>query len=173
MRVSVPRRGDIPSSEFFHTLAPVDDQLRTVISFKDHIPLDLENLRRIAPIATAGRHAIVVAEHQSSRYMTRLITLNNPQDVAALGRPEFWVSTGPPTGLMISVNGPGDLRVTQEPVTVIMRARIVHELGPVSSVPGVRDWIDEVSVNLHGKIVWPNPLFASDFGGAGGFRNFL
>ncbi len=97
--------------------------------------------------------------------VTRLMSLDSPRDVDHLGRPEYWTSLHQPIGLMITIDGPGALQVSESQVTLRLRAGRIEEAIPVDSVPGVREWHRTLATELQRRVADIAPTKKGRFGG--------
>ncbi len=158
--------GRYPTCRFFsYPKAVKDDQLFTVAVFNPPIELDLASMRRLAHIAPRDRHALVITEDENRLMITRLMSLDSPRDVNQIGRPEYWTSLHHPLGLMITIDGPGSLQVSESQVTLKLRAGRIEEAIPVSSVPGVLEWYRNLATELHQRVIGIVPKAGGYFGG--------
>ena len=158
--------GRYPTCRFFsYRVADKDDELNTVAVFNPPIELDLAVVRRLAHIAPRERNALVITEDGDRLVVTRLMSLDSPRDVDQLGRPEYWTSLHQPIGLMITIDGPGALQVSESQVTLRLRPGRIEEAIPVESVPGVREWHRTLATELQRRVAEIVPAKKGRFGG--------
>ena len=158
--------GRYPTCRFFsYPDANRDDLLFTMAVFNPPIELDLESLRRLAHIAPRHGHALVIAEDGDRLVVTRLMSLDSLRDFnRKLGRPEYWTSLHRPMGLMITIDGPGALQVSENDFSLKLRAGRIEESIPFFYVPGVNEWSRNVATNLHKRVVEKVPTAKGYFG---------
>lgn len=116
---------------------------RPVIRFEPKIPLSDQLLRRIAPSVSSRMHALQVVESQKRLFADAIIGIAGSGASAVTG--SFDVSTGLGIpGLMVRVDGPGILRVTEKG-TWELRAGRIQPVHHYAILKVVRDWFQELA----------------------------
>lgn len=131
---------------FVASAAPAADAPRLVARFDPHLPLTDHLLRRIAPSLGSRGHALRVVEDGKSLFADGIIGVADGAEPVTHGSADVSTGLGFP-GLMIRVDGPGVLRVTEKGTWELRAGRIqpVHHYAIVSVV---RRWFEELAATF-------------------------
>lgn len=112
------------------------------------IPLvDVESLRRLAPAASGTEGALLVAELDGRLECTGLVIVNDMGFATQIGRPEI-AGVGRSPSLVIRVDGPGRLRVTEWPGTLLLGAGRIRQVVDYWSVPTVKEFWQALAAQM-------------------------
>lgn len=120
-----------------------EGSLRQVVRFEPQLELNDQLLRRIAPAVSSRNHAVQVAERDRRLYAAAIIGISDEQSSTSPGSHDVVQRDGIP-GLMIRVDGPGILRVTEHG-TWELRAGRIQPVHHYERLKVVRDWFSELS----------------------------
>jgi hypothetical protein len=115
------------------------------------IPLDdVELLRRLAPAASETDGALLVTELDGRLVCTGLVIMNDMGFATKVGRPEI-VGVGGSPSLVIRVDGPGRLRVTEWAGTLLLGAGRIRQVVDYRLVPSVKELWDGLAAQMLDK----------------------
>ncbi len=136
-----PEEGRYPSFRIFVSQSETDRENPCLIPLGD-LSVHPKILHRVCHIVQVRTHALKVVERNGQLMCTGIIALRHHD--RRLGAPPE--SSGPPmVGMMIRVDGPGDIRVSEMGVFCTLRggeARVFQH--PFDSVPPVQSWTQEL-----------------------------
>jgi hypothetical protein len=115
---------------------------RTVARFEPALPLTDQLLRRIAPSVSSRAHALRVVERDKRLFAEGILGLADGSETAIPGSPDVASGAGVP-GLMIRVDGPGILRVTEKG-TWELRAGRIQPVHHYAILTAVRSWFGDL-----------------------------
>jgi hypothetical protein len=119
-----------------------------VLRFRQPVPLgDVEDLRRLAPSAASHDFALKVEEQvipdaEPTLMCVGIVLAHSGAATAEVFSPTIWTTAMRP-GLMIRVDGPGAIRVSEGPHGFDLRAGRLTRLGSHSTHPAQR-WEDDL-----------------------------
>lgn len=116
---------------------------RPVIRFEPKMALTDQLLRRIAPSVSSRMHALQVVEANRKLYGDAIIGIAGSSASASTGSLDVSTGLGIP-GLMVRVDGPGILRVTEKG-TWELRAGRIQPVHHYAILKVVRDWFQELA----------------------------
>jgi len=122
------------------------DGPRTVARFEPPLELTDQLLRRIAPSVSSRGHALGVVEHDRHLYTDGILGLAEGSDAPQWGSPQLTSEAVVP-GLMVRVDGPGILRVTEKG-TWELRAGRIQPVHHYAILRIVREWFAELSATF-------------------------
>ena len=170
-----PEEGRFPVFRLFaHKFEGTNDQLRTVLRFEAPHLLDSESLRKLAPTFSSPALALQIDGGDGTDLLASALIQVSPAVGTPPGHPEYWTQDASPWGLMLKVEGPGQLRVSEGDATLRLRGGRITELSSFTSVPAVGVWLRELADWLASEIAIRDGRADERFGGAsGGMRNLL
>jgi hypothetical protein len=99
---------------------------------------DVESLRRLAPAASETDSALLITETDEGLRCTGSVVVAEMGFGSATGRPEV-ASVGRSPSLIVRVDGPGRLRVSESVYTLLLDAGRVRQVVDYGLVPQVRE----------------------------------
>jgi hypothetical protein len=132
---------------------PAIDDLR-ILRFKEPRPLrDVDSVRRLFPLVSTPDRSLLVAETATGLVCEGIMSVVRPTH---LGPPQQGVWTRP-EGLMVRVDEPGNLQVTEAGLTFVLRAGIVENITPYHLIEPVKAWFTELADALVARCVAADP----------------
>lgn len=116
---------------------------RMVASFTPKLPLNDQLLRRLAPSVSSRAHALRVVEKDKQLFAEGILGLADGSEPVTAGSPDIAAGVGI-AGLMVRVDGPGILRLTEKG-TWELRAGRIQPVHHYAILKAVRDWFRELS----------------------------
>lgn len=138
--------GRHPRFRIFVQAAGASGSAPPVVRFDPVLPLEDHLLRRIAPSLGSRGHALRVVETGKSLFADGIVGVLDAALPAAPGAMDVTADMGL-AGLMVRVDGPGILRVTERGTWELRAGRIqpVHHYGTVSVV---RRWFEDLAASF-------------------------
>lgn len=125
------------------------NRLRLSVKFASPVLLDdVDRVRHLAPVASIDC-AICVAERDGKLYCVGLVNLTRSELELLPGRPEVWFSRSTPMGLLVRVDGPGELRASDGSYTLILRAGALRCVAHFTSIESIAVWLKELSESVY------------------------
>jgi hypothetical protein len=140
--------GRHPRFRFFVAAPGVHDATPPITRFDPPIPLRVDTMRRMAPAVSSRLHAVKVVEAKSGGlFADAVLAVDELGDMAAVGRPDLSTGLGLP-GIMVRIDGPGRLRVTERGFTWELQNGRVRPLNHYAVIATVRQWFAELATAL-------------------------
>lgn len=165
--------GRFPCFRVYSPLIGVGPNLRQIASFEPSILIDgVEVLRRLAPAVSSLDYALSIAEQDGLLICNGVVEVAEDEGGISIGRPEVLI--GVPNGLLIRIDRPGEIRISQEALTFLLRHGKISDIVQFYYVEGVRAWISECSKHIH-KAVFSElgPEYKKYFGGELGIGGIM
>ena len=117
------------------------DEMR-ILTFREPRPLqDVNSIRRLAPLVSSHDRALLIVEGPQGLVCEGLVSIVRPTH---LGPPQQGLSLRP-DGLMVRVDGPGSLQVTEAGLTFVLRAGTVQNLSSFHLIEPLREWFSAMA----------------------------
>jgi len=148
-----PEEGTYPRFRLLAYPSPGEvDALRTIAVFASPVPVSPNSLRNLARLLPSHEYALRVDSADGRLVLGGIIHISRSA-ASVPGRPEFWIGgTGGFGGLLLRVDGPGDIRIQEFGVCVTLRAGQIEELVSFSVVPDVHEWLDRAADSLKNRM---------------------
>lgn len=117
--------------------------LRSVVRFEPPLELGDHMLRRIAPSLGSRGHALRIVEREKKLLADSIVGVADESERLEVGSAHVVVGAAPP-GLMLRIDGPGILRVTERS-TWELRAGRIQAVHHYSFVSVVRRWFEDLA----------------------------
>lgn len=165
--------GRFPCFRVYSPLVGVGPNLRQIASFEPSILIDgVEVLRRLAPAVSSLDYALLIVEQDGLLKCNGVVEVVEDEGGISIGRPE--VITGVPNGLLIRIDRPGEIRISQGLPTFLLRHGKISDIVQYYYIDGVRNWITECSKNIHKSIFSElDPKYKGYFGGELGIGGIM
>ncbi len=108
---------------------------------------DMESLRRLAPAASETDSALLITEMEGQLHCTGSVIVGDMGFSNKIGRPEI-VGVGRSPSLIVRVDGPGRLRVSEGFYTLLLDAGRIRQVVDYGLVPQVRELWDELAIEM-------------------------
>lgn len=124
------------------------DAGRAVLRFEEPRPLIAGELRRLAPAVRTPDHALRVVSRDGDLVVDALLSAVRPTNRRHPEAGDFWLSGGRRSALIVAVEGPGALRVSERTARLRLAAGEVARLHPVDRVADRLGWFDRAAERI-------------------------
>ena len=111
---------------------------------------DVDSLRRLAPAVSETDCALLVTERDGNLICTGSIMVSERGFATKIGRPEI-ASVGQSPSLIIRVDGPGHLRASEIPYTLVLDRAQIRQVVDYFNVDQVRELWKELAEHMVGE----------------------
>lgn len=152
----MPEEGRYPSFRLFVDTKNLRKTRELLVTFKPAIVLTKESLRRLAPAIHATQHALYVIEENDKLKCTGIMLLTSEVAGLEIFSSELALNTLP-LGLMIRVDGPGQMRATEFYPTYELRESKIKQVKDYKAIQIINNWFKEI-----GNTLWFQSLQAKE-----------
>ncbi len=139
--------GRHPRFAVFVPAPAADGHVKLLARFEPPVTLTLGALRRLAPSVPLGLHALFVVEREGRLDCDGIMAVHDANDVPQIGGPLVSFGLGLP-GLSLRVDGPGQLRATENGLTWELRSGTIRPVYHYAVLAAVQQWFQLLALNL-------------------------
>lgn len=124
---------------------------RVVVEFDEPIPANEDGvlaLKRLAPRADSHDSALIMEEISEVWHCTGLATISDPINPIQIGRPDLNQRIQPPYGILIRIDGPGFLRVTDLFLPFVLHGGHIVQALDLLVAPPIHSLLQQIDLAL-------------------------
>ncbi|MDD5772575.1 MAG: hypothetical protein PHX78_03815 [bacterium] len=172
----IHEEGRYPRFRIYVPMEGIGNNPPRLITFNPPILVNnIDTLRRLATASCSDSldYALEIVESKQELFCNGIVTTIDDESGRLFGRPEVDIRSTLP-GLLIRINMPGEIRITEKRLSLMLKYGKIKEIIPFSRVPVVQNWISELSKIIH-KALFKNghEEYKDYFGGSDGIYSLV
>jgi hypothetical protein len=166
--------GRYPRFRVYVPLPGAGNNLQKLASFEPRLPIDdVERLRRLAPAASSLDFALSVVEDAGDLLCDGMVSAAEDESTRLIGLPGLYKG-GIPPGLLIRIDRPGELRLSEGSLSLLLRQGRVSSIVPLEYARDALAWLSEPAHHIHDQLFSDMRAESKEyFGGTSGIEGLL